>query len=489
MLFACGGYLSNKVPTKGAIDKEIEQGNFTEATKLIGLYLASDTISPEERYKMNFSIDKMKRIKRDFSQRDTSVIDYIKKHHPQVTAEEIAAWEKSNALENMSIDGEKLYFHSAGRNLFRIDSAAAQMYKLPNGGQSDSLNRFLAWHIPQLIKEAQKTKKNYTSPVKMRVKYTLTVKPNEVPAGETIRVWMPYPRTDVKSHTNIELISVSQPLYIIAPDSYAHKSIYMEGTAVEDQPTVFNYEFAYTSYAQVHLFKDEDVKEYNTESQLYKEYTKERAPHILFSDNIKSKVNEVVGQETNPYLKAKKIYEWIDSNFPWASAREYSTIDNIPEYVLANHHGDCGQVSLLFITMARAAGIPVKWQSGWMMHPGNKNLHDWAEAYFEGVGWVPVDQSFGRVKEFVAKENGNENDLSQGEEKEFSQGADETFYFFTKGLDPYRLIVNQDISQPFFPAKIYPRSETVDFQRGEVEWKGENLYFGRWRYNMDIEYL
>lgn len=30
-----------------------------------------------------------------------------------------------------------------------------------------------------------------------------------------------------------------------------------------------------------------------------------------------------------------------------------------------------------------------------MMHPKAWNLHDWAEIYFEGIGWVPVDQSFG----------------------------------------------------------------------------------------------
>lgn len=466
MLFACGDSFCKRVPNEQAIQKEIEKGNYTEASKMIGLCLANTQITPEERYQMNFYLDKMNRIRKDFYQRDTSVINYVKKHIPEVTQEEIASWEKSNAIEHMVIDGEKRYFHSAGRNLFRIDSVAASKYKYANGGQSDSLTRFLVWKIPQLVKEATKSKKIYSSPVTMKVKYTLTVKPNEVPAGETIRVWMPYPRTDVKSHTNIKLLSVSQPLYIIAPDSYSHKSIYMEGVAVENEPTQFNYEFIYTSYAQVHQFKANEVKEYDTNSELYKKYTKERAPHILFSDNIKKRVKEIVGEESNPYLKAKKIFEWIDSNFPWASAREYSTIDNIPEYVLANNHGDCGQVSLLFITMARAAGIPAKWQSGWMMHPGNKNLHDWAEAYFEGIGWVPVDQSFGRVK-----------------------GDNEVLYFFTKGLDPYRLIVNQDISRPLFPSKIYPRSETVDFQRGEVEWRGENLYFGRWEYNMDIEYL
>ena len=28
-----------------------------------------------------------------------------------------------------------------------------------------------------------------------------------------------------------------------------------------------------------------------------------------------------------------------------------------------------------------------------------------------------------------------------------------------------------------------------DFQRGEVEWKGGNLYFDKWDYNMKIKYI
>lgn len=469
LLFACGESLSYKVPDLKTIEKTIEKGEFTEASKMIRLFLACDTLSPEMRYKMNFRLEWMARVKDDFDQKDSSVMAYIKGHYPEVTPEQIAAWEKSNALENMIIDGQKLYFASAGRNLFRIDSLAEKHFKYKEGEKPDSLTRLLSKLIPQLVTQSKSKKEVYVNPVKMKIKYTLTVKPNEVPDGETVRVWMPFPRTDTKAHTNVELLNTTQPLYIVAPDSYKHKSIYMEGKATKDNPLVFGFELAYTSYAQVHLFSASDVKEYDTNGEIYKEYTKESGQHIIFSDNIKAAVKEAVGEETNPYLKARKIYEWIDCNFPWASAREYSTIENIPEYVLKNRHGDCGQVSLLFITMARCAGIPTKWQSGWMMHPGNKNLHDWAEAWFEGIGWVPVDQSFGRVKS--------------------SKGDDDSFYFFTKGLDPYRLIVNDDISGQFFPAKIHPRSETVDFQRGEVEWRGENLYFGRWRYKMEIEYL
>ena len=44
-------------------------------------------------------------------------------------------------------------------------------------------------------------------------------------------------------------------------------------------------------------------------------------------------------------------------------------------------------------------------------------------------------------------------------------------------------------AQPLFPAKIFLRSETVDFQRGEVEWRGGNLYFNKWDYFINVEYM
>lgn len=48
-------------------------------------------------------------------------------------------------------------------------------------------------------------------------------------------------------------------------------------------------------------------------------------------------------------------------------------------------------------------------------------------------------------------------------------------------------MVNNDFGQPLIPPKRYPRSETVDFQRGEVEWDGGNLYFDQWDYDLWVE--
>jgi len=56
-------------------------------------------------------------------------------------------------------------------------------------------------------------------------------------------------------------------------------------------------------------------------------------------------------------------------------------------------------------------------------------------------------------------------------------------------MENYRLIVNDDYTQPLYPAKIYPRSDTVDFQRGEVEWEGGNLFFDQWSYNYEVEFI
>ena len=110
---------------------------------------------------------------------------------------------------------------------------------------------------------------------------------------------------------------------------------------------------------------------------------------------VKKLSETIIGDEKHPYEQAKKLFVWLRTNYPWASAREYSTIDHISDYVIANKHGDCGQLSLLFITLCRYNGIPARWQSGFMLYPNGKNLHDWAEIYFEGIGWIPVDSSFG----------------------------------------------------------------------------------------------
>lgn len=405
----------------------------------------------------------------DFCKSESDIKEYIRRYIPNVTDSMIHLWENSGALEFMELDGKKLYFHNAGPNLFRVDSLCREIKKRKehiglSGSEKVNLN-----HLPKVITEVRSNGINVVEPKRMKVTYTITVSPNVVPEGKVVRCWLPFPHRGIPRQTDIQLISTSEDKYELAPDTAIHSTLYMEKLAEADKPIVFSETFEYTSSAEWHPLKPEDIKPYDKSSDLYKVYTSEREKHVVFSKRMKDLAAELTGEETNPLLKARRIFQYINDNYPWASAREYSTIDNIPEYVLDNHKGDCGQVTLLFITLCRISGIPAHFQSGFMVHPGENNLHDWCEIYFEGPGWVPVDMSFG-IPIFAQENN------------------DELYWFFLGGIDSWRMIVNQDYGKELHPAKKYPRSETVDFQRGEVEWEGGNLYFDKWDYRLDVEY-
>jgi transglutaminase-like putative cysteine protease len=412
--------------------------------------------------------DLHQRLLTDFCITEPQVKEYIRKYIPDITDEQMRNWEASGALECMTLDGEKRYFRNAGPNLFRVDSTCYTIKQAKEGTALSGSEKVNKENIPEIIAEAKDKQIPIVAPKRMRVTYTLTVDSNAVPAGEIIRCWLPFPRADVARQKNVKFISASEPKYTFSPKDCMHSTLYMEKRAERNFSTVFSETFEFTSSGEWHNLKPEDVQPYDTTTSLYKENTSPREKHIVFSPRLRQLAAKLTGDETNPYLKAKRIFRWINDHFPWASAREYSTINNIPEYVLDNGHGDCGQVTLLFVTLCRISGIPAHFQSGFMMHPRAWNLHDWAEIYFEGVGWVPVDQSFGIPM--------------------FATNAEEE-YFFLGGIDSWRMVVNNDFGMPLVPAKKYPRSETVDFQRGEVEWAGGNLYFPKWTYHMDIEYL
>lgn len=441
-------------------------GEFSKATELIDQKLESNKIVLDEINELTFEKERLDRIRKDFNKSSEDVLKFIRKYYPNANESDLAKWEKDGSLEYMIIDGQKWYFSRAASNLFRINKEAKKQKELVDGFQKDPLDEFLESYIPQVLDEAANGQESLVKPVTFNLNYTLTIEANAVPDGEIIKCWLPYPREGHKRQTNIKLTEVNSDKYQIAENDFLQRTLYLEKVAIKDQPTIFNMKLEVTNYNESNLITQELIKPYNKDSELYKTFTAERLPHIEFTDKIKSLSKKIVSEEKNPYLVAKKIFTWISENIPWAGAREYSTIENISDYCVSRMHGDCGIKTLLFMTLCRYNGIPTKWQSGWMLHPGEVNLHDWCEIYFEGYGWLPVDQSFGLVESELEDEK----------------------YFFLGSIDAYHLIINDDYSRDLSPAKEFPRSETVDFQRGEVEWNGGNLYFDQWDYHMDVEY-
>ncbi len=94
------------------------------------------------------------------------------------------------------------------------------------------------------------------------------------------------------------------------------------------------------------------------ESESYRRFTSEFLPHVAFTPYLGRLADELVAGESNPYLKAWRIYDWITGNVSYALVPEYSTIECISDYAARNLRGDCGVQALLFITLCRISGVP-----------------------------------------------------------------------------------------------------------------------------------
>lgn len=473
-VFFMASIISNPVWSKipAEIQRLINAGEFTAAQRLLRLEIASNlTLSDDRRLEMEFEIERLDRIKLDFTKSRDDIFPYIQQFIPEVSSNDLTQWELEKSLEVMTIEGEKKYFKYAANNLFRINKLAKArkmtVEKLTKQQPLEQTGFTYEKHIAGILDDAKNSKKLYFQPKRFRITYSLTVKPDVVPNGRIIRCWLPFPREVENLQTDIKIISTEPDFYLLADNQkYLQRTIYFEKSASEGLPTQFQIIFEVTRQARYEVIDPRKIEAFQNSEKLAP-FLAERPPHIVFSDNLKKLADSIVGPEKNPYLKAQKIFKWIDENIPWASAREYSTIENLSYYAFENKHGDCGIQTMLFITLCRIAGIPAKWQSGFTIQPDGENMHDWAEMYFEPYGWLPVDASYGIRNSKIE--------------------AIQWFYF--GNTDVYRWVVNDDFSQPLFPAKIFPRSETIDFQRGEVEWEGGNLYFDKWNWNFKIEYL
>lgn len=447
------------------IETAIQNGQLTLANQWADSLLKHGNPDSSARIKLSSIIDMNGRIEADFTLKAPEIESRLQKEFGEYSKDDRATWEKNNWLEYRTIDGEKRYFKRAVSNLKLILQSRQSKQIESQSFVTDKLSLFCLEHSQKVIAESKSDRKPVL-PVNMKVTYRLTVDADAVPDGKTVRCWLPWPREIHDRQRNVALIKTVPEIHLIAPDSIEQRSVYMEQIALKGKPLVFEIQYTYQSSAQYFDLSQFKILPYDTTSQIFRKYTVEQHPQIVFTNEIKKLSDSIVDGITNPTEKVRKLYYWINNHVIWTGALEYSIMPFIPGYVLTNLRGDCGMQTLLFMTMARYQKIPVKWQSGWMMHPNEVNLHDWCEVFYNGVGWVPLDMSF------------NLQNSAGLHEKEF----------YISGIDAYRLIVNDAIGSKFVPVKKFPRSEPYDFQRGEVEWEGGNLYFNQWNYEMHVDY-
>ena len=447
----------------------VTAGQFREASARIDAALEQPALPAKTRKDLEFQRARMARMREDFSLTASEVEARVRKQIPDLTDADFETWDARGLFEHMYIDGARMYFDRSPSNLFHLSPEARARSRTPisfaDSGLSTQFTKQVTDYDRDVIRRARATGRSSVLQQRVRVTESVTVDADAVPMGKTIRAWIPYPRYIPGQQEAIRLVASQPSAQRIAPRSALQRTVYLETTPQAHQPTVFSVTYEVTLYAQYHAIDPSKVVAAKITPELAP-YVAEQAPHIAFTEPLRVFSRQVVGDATNPYIIAQRIFAAVDE-IPWAGAREYSTIPDLSAYTLHAGHGDCGEQTMLLLTLMRMNGIPARWQSGWMFSPGDDNdIHDWAQIYLAPYGWVPVDVTYGRLR----------------------SGDASLKWFYLGGLDNFRIAFNDGFSQAFVPPKQFFRSDDVDSQRGEVE-ADDNLYYDKWSYHFDWKIL
>jgi len=125
------------------------------------------------------------------------------------------------------------------------------------------------------------------------------------------------------------------------------------------------------------------------------EFPEELKPGLFIqSDNplIVAKARSIIGDRRNAREVSDAIVDWVYKNLKKRFSASFSNALD----VLASGEGDCTEHSVLYVALARAAGLPAREVSGLVYcgDDGGFYYHQWAEAF---VGkWIAVDPTFGQ---------------------------------------------------------------------------------------------
>jgi hypothetical protein len=112
---------------------------------------------------------------------------------------------------------------------------------------------------------------------------------------------------------------------------------------------------------------------------------------FIQADNkeIVGKARDIIGQEKDPWLRARKLNQWVYRNI-----KKQPTL-SIPSAleVLKTREGDCNEHTILFTSLARSLGIPTRIAVGLVYLRGYFFYHAWPEVF---VGeWISLDPTLG----------------------------------------------------------------------------------------------
>jgi len=257
---------------------------------------------------------------------------------------------------------------------------------------------------------------------------TMSVDLSAHKAGETARLWIPYPVSD--RDQTVGDIRVS--------GDFANSGIYTDsthGTPIlyakwPKDATSRKLTLAFNVTRQEVRLGKLPEKEPKWNPADYAEFLQATSLGPIDGE-VKKLADRITKGKQTVLAKARTIYDWtVDNMYRDPAVRGCGT-GNVC-VLLLNPGGKCTDISSTFVALCRAAGVPAREIFG--LRLGKKAEEDitswqhcWAEFFLPGTGWVPVDPADVRKAILVEK-----LEMTDPKVKEYRE-------YFWGGIDPYRL--------------------------------------------------
>jgi hypothetical protein len=109
-------------------------------------------------------------------------------------------------------------------------------------------------------------------------------------------------------------------------------------------------------------------------------------PLIQSADpGLRTEAHEIVDGESDPARAAELLTQWLAAHM----RKEVTPGPPNAVRVLAQRRGDCNELTVLYVALARAIGLPARTVAGLLEVGGRFYYHAWPEVYLGG--WVAVD--------------------------------------------------------------------------------------------------
>jgi transglutaminase-like putative cysteine protease len=240
--------------------------------------------------------------------------------------------------------------------------------------------------------------KTYKDKRTYAISYSVDIKVEEATSPNNLYLWLPKP-VQSSSQRNVRLLSRSMEPFI---ENYRGTSLFQ----MKDLQSGANTAISLTYLVEVYTVET-DIR---ANSVSFGSRTQAAIPAYAGSGDlipsadprVRELAASITGREQNPYLKARRIYDYLlnDLAIQWAAAGSVPPKEPIaktlPE-LIEDRQADPYMAALLFCALARAAGVPAIPVSGALIDRDRmSSSHYWAEFWVDGFGWIPVDPSLGK---------------------------------------------------------------------------------------------